>query len=303
LSVSDPIPPIKPSPVEIEAPSGPPSASALPVSTPPFENPVWRPLDVLIIALFAIVTIILLGFAAFGIARLLPGFHNVKSVDLAQSALILVPAQTVAYLFVVAFMVQIVGIRNRGERAPWDGARYAGQRSPLSLLDGDFLTAIRWNMPRLNVALGALSGGVALALLSGQFTRVLEKWIPKTLPIDELFRDKNSAYLIALFGVLVAPFVEELFFRGFLYPVLAKHTGIPFSVVFTAAAFAVMHQGQLAHAWVPLSWLFIVGAILTVVRARTKSVATCVLIHIGYNATLFTVVFIVTQGFQHMERA
>jgi membrane protease YdiL (CAAX protease family) len=118
-----------------------------------------------------------------------------------------------------------------------------------------------------------------------------------------MFRDRNSAYLLALFGVLVAPLIEELFFRGFLYPVLAKYLGTQVSIVLTAALFAVIHQGQLAHAWVPLAWLFVVGIILTTVRARTKSVANSVLIHIAYNATLFTLLFIATQGFQHMERA
>lgn len=262
-------------------------------------------MDVLMIAIFAFVATILTGAVAFAIARSLPRFHNVKTADLAQSALVLIPAEVVAYLFVVAFMVHIVGMRSRGERAFWDSSRRAHQVPPdfsRAARQGGFLDLIRWNMPDPAIILAALSGGAALAVASGFFTTVLQRWVPKNLPIDELFRDRSSAYMLALFGVLVAPLVEELFFRGFLFPALAKNLGTGGSIVLTAGAFAVIHQGQLAHAWVPLSWLFIVGIVLTLVRAKTKSVATSVLIHIGYNATLFTLVFIATQGFRHMER-
>jgi membrane protease YdiL (CAAX protease family) len=263
-------------------------------------------MDVLMIAIFAFVAIVVTGGVALGVAHSLPRFHNVKVPELAESALVIIPAEVVAYLFLVAFMVQIVNMRSRGQAPFWDSS---GRANPMPLdfsqpgRQGNFLDLIHWNMPGPGVALAALVGGAALALASGFFTTIFQKWVPKNLPIDELFRDRNSAYLLALFGILVAPLVEELFFRGFLYPALAKHLGMVVSVLLTAGAFAVIHQGQLAHAWVPLSWLFVVGIVLTVVRAKTKSVATSVLIHIGYNATLFTIVFIATQGFRHMERA
>jgi membrane protease YdiL (CAAX protease family) len=92
-------------------------------------------------------------------------------------------------------------------------------------------------------------------------------------------------------------------FRGFLDPALANSLGMVSAIAITAGSFALLHSPQLAHAWAPLLILFAVGTALTVVRAVTKSVATCVLIHMGYNFTLFTLVFIVTQGFRHMERA
>lgn len=214
-----------------------------------------------------------------GVAHALPRFHNVKPVDLAQNALLLISAQTVAYLLVVAFMVQLLQFKNRY----------------------DFLDAISWNGPSRERALRALGTGAGLALLSYLFTGLLAKWIPKSLPIDKLFQDTSSAYGLALFGVFIAPFVEELFFRGFLYPALARRVGVGSSVVLTAVAFAIVHQGQLAHAWVPLAWLFIVGTVLTLVRAKTKSVATCVMIHLTYNAILFTFFFFASHGFRQFD--
>jgi len=59
----------------------------------------------------------------------------------------------------------------------------------------------------------------------------------------------------------------------------------------------------LAHAWVPLLVLFSVGVVLTLVRARTNSVAMCVLVHMGYNGVLFGMLFYFTDGFRHLEKA
>jgi uncharacterized protein len=117
----------------------------------------------------------------------------------------------------------------------------------------------------------------------------------------------------------VAPLVEELFFRGFLYPALerplekmffrvqvdpalAQPLGIALAMALTALGFALIHSEQLAHAWAPLLVLFAVGMVLTAVRVKTKSVAVCVLIHMGYNFTLFTLLYVNTGGFRHLER-
>jgi len=243
------------------------------------ENPPWTFVDVLIIAVVGFLILAIFGILAVAIAHSLSRFRGVSATDLAQNAMVFVPAQTVASLLVVGFMVEILRLKRQD----------------------DFLIAISWKMPDLSGALVAVAGGVGLAFCSLAFNALLSRWMPRSLPIDKLFRDASSAYLLSFYGVLVAPLVEELFFRGFLYPALARRIGMGVSVVLTAATFAVIHQGQLAHAWLPLSWLFIVGSVLTLVRARIKSVATCVIIHVAYNATIFVLVFIGTQGFHHME--
>lgn len=255
-----------------------PPPDARPWPSAPVENPAWNLLDVLAVAAFVIFAFFIAFAVVLGVAHTLPRFRSINPTELAQSAVILVPAQTLAYLLIVGFMVYIVRLK----------------------ADGKFLPAISWHEPRLETALFAIGGGAVLALLSNVFTLLLSRWVPKSLPIEKLFSNTQSAYLLALFGIVVAPFVEEIFFRGLLYPALARRIGVGSSVVFTAALFAVIHQAQLAHAWVPLAWLFIVGLALTIVRARTKSVATCVLIHIAYNTTLFSLFFVGTHGFRQL---
>jgi uncharacterized protein len=250
-----------------------------PWSSPPAEDPAWNLIDVLAIAAFAILAFFISGALVVGFVHSLPRFHSLPFTELAQNAIVLVPAQTLAYLLVVGFMVLIVLLKRRG----------------------GFLAVISWKEPGVQRALFGLAGGAGLAVFSGVFTSLLSRWVPKSVPFEKLFTDRQAAYLLALFGILVAPFVEEIFFRGFLYPALARRIGIGSSVVLTAAFFAAVHKAQLAHAWVPLAWLFIVGLVLTLVRARTKSVATCVLIHMAYNATLFAFVFHATEGFRRLD--
>jgi membrane protease YdiL (CAAX protease family) len=162
-----------------------------------------------------------------------------------------------------------------------------------------FWRNIRWNWPSSRW-LGFLGLGMVLAILVSQASRLLP--IPKQLPIEQFFADTASAYLIATFGMTLAPLIEELYFRGFLYPVLARNIGVPFGIANTALAFAFVHASQLAQAWAPLLMLFLVGLVLTVVRVRSGSVAASFLIHVGYNSTLFVVMFFLTDHFRHLEK-
>jgi membrane protease YdiL (CAAX protease family) len=96
--------------------------------------------------------------------------------------------------------------------------------------------------------------------------------------------------------------MEELFFRGFLYPVLARSTGMPIAVLLTAVAFALLHGAQLGFSWGPVLVIFLVGIVLTVVRARKNSVAASVLIHMAYNGAITVAMFAATDGFRHLEK-
>lgn len=231
---------------------------------------------VLLVAFFAIVlcTSIAIGFVAGATGR------HVDLQALAGNALITIPAQFAAYVLTVGFMAWLVRQRH----------------------GSGFARGIFWNLPEKQIALTALAGGAVMAMLSEISSGLLQRWTPKNLPIEEYFKNAASGYALALFGVFVAPVVEELFFRGFLYPALERWIGVVAGLVLTSAAFSLLHGGQLGEAWAPMLVLFLLSAVLTAVRIRTRSVATCVLVHMGYNATLFSIMFIYTSGFRHMEK-
>jgi membrane protease YdiL (CAAX protease family) len=223
---------------------------------------------------------------------------------------------TVVSIFVFVAVVALVAHRFFYPRVPWaELARFPGLVVLSQLLayiwvlglmyvmvrrdhEQDFLGAIRWNWPQHWPAY--LLAGVVLSLGLQLFAHLLP--IPKNLPMDQFFRTEREAYLLTFFGITFAPLMEELFFRGFMYPVLARQIGRAAGVVLTAVAFALLHGAQLMFSWGPVLVIFIVGLVLTLVRASTKSVAAGLLIHVAYNGTISLMMFVVTGGFRHLER-
>jgi hypothetical protein len=254
-------------------PEPPALAETAPATLPPRE-PVWNGWDVMAIVMVAIVGIFLFGTAIGVVLSIKGGLPAAKSP---QATRVILASQFLAYILVLVAMRTII-------------SRQYHRR---------FAEAVRWRWPERGWS-AYLLGGVFLAVAVQLISTLLP--IPKSLPIDIYFQDRASAYIMTFFGVSMAPLVEELFFRGFLYPLLARRLGLAAGVLLTAAGFAMMHASQLASAWAPLLILFVVGLVLTLVRVRTQSVASSFLMHVGYNATLFFVLFVATDRFRHLER-
>jgi membrane protease YdiL (CAAX protease family) len=263
-----------PAPLSEESFAGPVEILAAPA---PKRFPSWTGWDVVAILVFTLVAILVFTLAALFIARTLPQYHNATFTDLATSAAVVIGAQTAAYPVVLLFIFILVRTRS-GER---------------------FGEAIRWNWPGL-LGPAFIIGGVVLALLIQGLARYLP--IPKSLPMDAYFRDASSAYLMAAFGLTLAPLLEELFFRGLLYPVLRRSFGLIAGVVFTAGAFAAIHGAQLGYAWAPVLSIFIVGLTFTIVRVKTDSVAASFLMHCGYNFALFAALWVASDHYRHLEK-
>jgi len=240
------------------------------------ENPVWNGWDVLVIIGLAFVTILLSQFVIlFGAHYLV--YPRVRVADLAQRPILILIMQFVIdgavglYLFL------------------WVEGKY---RVP-------FWKAIRWNWPSGWWKL--LGVGVVTLLGLGMLERILP--MPKDTPFDKLFSSPRDAYLIALMAVSLGPLVEELFFRGMFYPVLAKHWGAEWGVFLTALLFGLMHLPQYGNAWGPLVVIFLVGVVCGAVRAATGSVGSSFLVHVGYNGTQMLIAILITHGFTQMPRS
>ncbi len=246
-------------------------------SLPP-RFPAWSWWDVVAVLGFTVFAVFLFSMFALFIARHLPQLRQVPLADLATDTRIVVGAQAAAYPLVLVFIFLLVRGKTR-ER---------------------FREAIRWNWPGSS-ALAFFLGGTVLAIVVEGLSRFLP--IPKSLPMDKYFHDAPSAYLLAAFGVSLAPLLEEIFFRGMLYPLLRRAFGLAIAVALTAAAFAAIHGAQLGYAWGPIVSIFVVGLVLTMVRARTNSVAASFLTHCGYNSALFAALWIASDHFRHLEKA
>ncbi|HMJ22887.1 MAG TPA: CPBP family glutamic-type intramembrane protease, partial [Terriglobales bacterium] len=83
---------------------------------------------------------------------------------------------------------------------------------------------------------------------------------------------------------------------------VAGRWGRLLAVLITSGGFALVHSEQLGQAWGPLLVLFVVGLVLTLTRVVTRSVTPGLLVHVGYNLTLFTLLYLGTDHFRHLER-
>jgi len=188
-----------------------------------------------------------------------------------------------------------------------------------------FLDGLQWRWPAAHGQAGKL---IALGLVLGVMVQIATNFItpPKSRPIDAFFLTQADAWLITLFGTLVAPVFEEVCFRGFLLPAFAiaydwlslprtaearsrwqttttlTPAALIFSAVLTSVLFALMHATQVAHLWAALLVLFTISLVLAFVRVKTDSVAASALVHGAYNGFVFLVVIIQTGGYRHLER-
>lgn len=83
-----------------------------------------------------------------------------------------------------------------------------------------FLAGINWNgRQALRQSFRLVPLGLAVGLAVQAISSLIP--MPKSLPMDDFFRTPSDVWIVALFGTLLAPLVEEIAFRGFLLPALA----------------------------------------------------------------------------------
>ncbi|MEE8104438.1 MAG: type II CAAX endopeptidase family protein [Planctomycetota bacterium] len=93
--------------------------------------------------------------------------------------------------------------------------------------------------------------------------------------------------MIAIYAIVIAPIMEELAFRGFLYAALRQWVGRRQAIVFSALFFGIVHvQGSYA-AVAPLT---ILGLVLALLTERTGSLRPAMIAHGAFNLlTVLTV--------------
>lgn len=265
-----------PEPLVANGMTAPTSPGPVSPSTPTLlEDPPWSGWEVFALAVLTFVTMVLCVFGVGFALRPYLAPHAEWSSIITMPEVIVV-GQLLAYTLLFFLMYALV--RNHTGTSVF--------------------AALRWNWPK-NWSQYLLAGFVLEVCLL-PFAYLLP--MPKNLPLDEFFKTARDAYILSVFGIFFAPLFEELFFRGFLYPVLARRWGVGASILVTSAAFASIHGSQLKYSWGPVLVIFIVGLALTTVRAVKKSVAATVLMHMAYNGTIFVVTYIATDGFRHMEK-
>ena len=84
---------------------------------------------------------------------------------------------------------------------------------------------------------------------------------------------------------------EELAFRGFLQPLLARSLGAAPAILLAAIPFGLLHYPEYGDSWRHALIIAAAGAAFGAMRQVTGSTKAAVLMHASYNAFFFLVMF------------
>jgi len=86
--------------------------------------------------------------------------------------------------------------------------------------------------------------------------------------------------LIAVVACIGAPVTEELLFRGYIFPIMSRYTGVIGGVLFSALFFSVIHYNLASF-----PSLCVMGALLAVAYQRTGTLWVPIIAHALFNSS------------------
>jgi membrane protease YdiL (CAAX protease family) len=141
-------------------------------------------------------------------------------------------------------------------------------------------------LPLLAVVLpvGLVTMGAAMAVYI-PLSYVAPEFVERSILTNSALFDARTVtdwLEVVVIGVIAAPFVEELFFRGILLHRWARRWGTPMAVAASSALFAVLHAEWIGH--------FLFGVAMAALYLRTRRLWMPIAAHALSNfiASLFT---------------
>ena len=126
---------------------------------------------------------------------------------------------------------------------------------------------------------------------------LLSTGAPKKEDLQEIVQtlmtndDISLKIAIALSAIIFAPLIEEVIFRGYLYPVIKRFSHPIFSCVITSLLFAVIHSNL--EGLIPL---FLLAIVLTIFYEISKSIWVPILMHACFNGVNTISILILTNA-------
>jgi membrane protease YdiL (CAAX protease family) len=190
-----------------------------------------------------------------------------------------------------------------------------------------FFEGIHWHAEAARQRIGRLISVAVLCFFVAIVNGMLMPG-PTNAPIDQLFHAPGAAWVLFFFGITLAPFFEEMAFRGFLLPAfctaydwtIEQITGMSrrpldefdnpqwslsamiIASLLTSVPFALMHGSQTSWSLGPFLLLIFVSLMLCWVRLNTRSLAASTVVHATYNFMLFSFMLLGTGGFKHLDK-
>ncbi len=133
--------------------------------------------------------------------------------------------------------------------------------------------------------LAAVLLGAGVLLLGGPLTHLLAGKHPISQDVTVLAASVpvGMRVLLALLVVCVAPFIEELTFRGVLLSGLARHMPVGWAMLASAVVFGCVHLPDFKFAWYPVPTLVMLGLASAWLRVHSRSLWPSVTLHATNN--------------------
>jgi len=129
----------------------------------------------------------------------------------------------------------------------------------------------------------AISGGLAVVLLV--LGGVITNWYGgEKTQLDQLINSSYQARLATAFlAFATGPLIEELVYRGVIYPAFARIVGVFGAVVLVSIMFAGVHVAQYRNNLAVIAVITLLSLSLTLVRAYTHRLLPSFIIHLIFN--------------------
>lgn len=102
--------------------------------------------------------------------------------------------------------------------------------------------------------------------------------------LTKLLASSRAATLVVAFlAVVTAPLVEELVYRGLVFPSVQRSHGAVTAVLFTTFLFALVHVPQYITSWVAIVTITMLSLGLTLIRWKSKNILPCIVAHLIFN--------------------
>ena len=102
--------------------------------------------------------------------------------------------------------------------------------------------------------------------------------------LDLLIESSNGARVVTAFlAIVTAPVVEEIVYRGILYPAINGVLGSAVAIGLVSLFFAAVHFLQYKNNLAVIGVITLVSITLTAVRAYTRRLLPCLVIHLVFN--------------------
>jgi membrane protease YdiL (CAAX protease family) len=147
----------------------------------------------------------------------------------------------------------------------------------------------------LSLDLGwGIAGGIGVLLLSALIGLIMEAFGNPQDQLDQFSAVKNAGlpqFVIMLIAAgILAPFWEELFFRGYIFTSFRNQKGLWQGLIFSAAIFAVVHANLAA-----LLPIFVLGLSLAAIRHYSDSLIPAMIAHAFNNIVAIIALYIGVQ--------